>query len=76
MGVMESNSALIKHFGFGLAGEEEGEAAGSAVDFDDRVRFTGSGFGEDRFHRFDGGDDLAIGGEVVVISCGHFREAS
>src|SRR5438094_2575907 len=36
------------------------------IDFDDAVGNAGGVFGEDGFHGLHGGDDLAVGGDVVV----------
>ena len=60
------DSTRVQHFGFGLAGSEQHEAAEFVVDFDHAIRRAGGVLGEDRFHRLDGGDDLAVGRQVVV----------
>ena len=46
------------------------------VDLDDAVGRAGGVFGEDGFHGLNGGDDLAVGGDVVVVQLAGRCDAS
>src|SRR5688572_15583631 len=69
-----SNSRTVKDFGFGGARRFKHQAAVGAVYLNDAFRRAGGVAGQDRFHRLDGGDDLPIGGEIVVGEIAHRRE--
>src|SRR5688572_13678206 len=71
----EIDAAGIQDLWIGFAGCEEDQTAELVVDFDDAVGGAGGVFGEDGFHGLDGGDDLTVGGDVVVCQLAGCFEA-